>query len=74
MTTGKLSSKSQVTVPSEVREAVGLRPGDTILWEVRDREAVIRRVEPFDLEFHRALGATLDEWTSAGDEEAFADL
>jgi len=30
--------------------------------------------EPFDTAFHDALSATLDEWTTPEDEEAFRDL
>lgn len=37
----RLTSKSQITVPSAVRERLGLRPGDRGIWILRDDEAVL---------------------------------
>ena len=70
----RLSSKGQVTIPSEVRERLHLEPGDTVIYEVEDERAVLRRAESFDIAYHAALTDTLDEWTSPEDEEAFGDL
>lgn len=39
--TSRLTSKSQITVPSVVRERLGLRPGDRGIWILRDDEAVL---------------------------------
>lgn len=74
MQTSKLSSKSQVTLPREVREALGARPGDTILYEVEGTVVRLKRLEPFDAAFHKALSHTLSEWASREDEEAFDAL
>ncbi len=38
--TVKLSSKHQIVVPREAREALGLRPGDRLLVSVRDDDVV----------------------------------
>lgn len=70
----RLSSKGQVTIPSEVRAKLLLEPGDTVLYELEGGRAVLRRAEPFDIAFHAALSDTLDEWTSPEDDEAFGDL
>jgi antitoxin PrlF len=72
--TSRLSSKGQVTIPSEVREFLRLGAGDLVSYEVRGGEAVLKRIEPFDAAFHASLSATLDEWSSPEDEEAFRDL
>lgn len=74
MQTSKLSVKGQVTVPKEVREILGLNAGDMVAYEVRDGVVTLRRVEPFDAAFHKALSATLDEWDTPEDDEAFRDL
>ena len=74
MQTSKLSSKSQVTLPKEVREALGAKPGDTIAYEVEGNIVRLKRLEPFDAAFHKALSNTLSEWASAADEEAFDAL
>ena len=70
----RLSSKGQVTIPVAVREKLHLEPGDTVVYEIEDERAVLRRAEPFDIAYHASVSATLDEWTSPEDEEAFRDL
>ncbi|HEV8131847.1 MAG TPA: AbrB/MazE/SpoVT family DNA-binding domain-containing protein [Acidobacteriota bacterium] len=74
MQTSKLSSKSQVTLPKPIREALGAEPGDIIAYEVEGKVVRLRRLDPFDAAFHAALSQTLDEWSSDADEEAFRDL
>lgn len=74
MQTSKLSSKNQVTLPRKVREALGAQPGDTIIYEVEGNVVQIKRLEPFDAAFHKALSNTLSEWASADDEKAFDAL
>ncbi len=39
-----LSSKGQVTIPHEVRERLGLRAGTAVEFELRDGEAVLRKL------------------------------
>ena len=71
----KVSSKGQVTIPKEVRDSLGLEPGDLVEYEIHQGEGVLlRRVAPFDAAFHIALNETLEEWASPEDEEAFRDL
>lgn len=74
MLTSSLSSKGQVTIPKEIREAMGLKPGDRIAYQLQNGAVMLTRVEPFDAAFHVALSGTLDEWTGPEDEEAFRDL
>jgi antitoxin PrlF len=71
----KVTAKGQTTIPKEVREALEIEPGDLIVWEVApNRKAVVRRAQPWDLEYLRAVEGTLSEWTSPADEEAYRDL
>jgi antitoxin PrlF len=71
----KVTAKGQTTIPKEVRRALQIAPGDLIIWEVApDGRAVVRRVQPWDLEYLRSLEATLSEWTSPADEEAYRDI
>lgn len=71
----KITSKGQTTVPAAIRAALHLEPGDLIVWEVAaDGTARVRRVEPLDLEYLKAVEATLTEWSSPVDEEAYRDL
>ncbi|HEX9636764.1 MAG TPA: AbrB/MazE/SpoVT family DNA-binding domain-containing protein [Acidobacteriota bacterium] len=70
----RISSKGQVTIPKAARQALGASAGDLVSFEISDDAVVLRKIEPFDAAFHRALSVTLDEWTSPEDEEAFGDL
>jgi len=72
--TSKISSKSQITLPRKVREALGATTGDMIIYEVEGDVVRLKRLEPFDAAFHRALSSTLDEWATEEDDEAFRDL
>jgi AbrB family looped-hinge helix DNA binding protein len=38
----RLTAKFQVTIPKEVREAVGLKPGEEVLVEARGEEIVVK--------------------------------
>ena len=40
----RMTSKGQVTVPKEVREALGLGTGDTLLFRVEGERAVVTRI------------------------------
>ena len=72
----KVTSKGQVTIPKEVRERLRVRAGDVLVYEFQENgPVVVRKMEPFDAGWHRALSATLaDEWNSPEDDEAFGDL
>jgi antitoxin PrlF len=71
----KITSKGQTTIPQDVRAALHVAPGDLIVWEVGDDgTATVRRVQPMDIEYLRAIEGTLSEWSGAADEEAYRDL
>lgn len=74
MQVSRISAKGQVTVPKEIREILALQPGDMVAYEVQNGAVTLRRVEPFDAAFHKALSVTLDEWATPQDHEAFRDL
>ncbi len=74
MLTSKISAKGQVTIPKKIRESLGAREGDLIVYDVKGKVVTLTRVEPFDIAYHAALTATLSEWDSQEDDEAFSDL
>ena len=43
----KVSSKGQVTVPKAVRDALGLREGDEVVFRVEGSRAVLARTPDF---------------------------
>ncbi|MCH9713781.1 MAG: AbrB/MazE/SpoVT family DNA-binding domain-containing protein [Cyanobacteria bacterium] len=69
-----LSSKGQVTVPKTVRDALGLRQGDTLQWDLEEGSVRVKVLRPVDRLFLEGVEANLQEWNSLEDEEAFADL
>ena len=69
-----LTSKGQVTVPKTVRDALGLRQGDTLQWDLEDGSVRVKVLKPVDRLFLEGVEANLQEWNSPEDEEAFADL
>jgi AbrB family looped-hinge helix DNA binding protein len=66
----RISSKGQITVPVEVREKLGLKPGTPVVFELREGGAILKKgsgpVHPVDLVYGiaRGLGPT-DRWIEA---------
>jgi antitoxin PrlF len=75
MIQSRITSKAQTTVPRAIREALGLGPGDRLVWETENGRATVRRLvlvdprDPFVNNF-----STFTEWADDLDEEAFANL
>ncbi len=63
--------KSQTVIPREVREQLGLKPGDTLRYRVTEAGVLLDKApaqeadDPF---------ATFSEWASKADEEAYGGL
>ncbi len=72
MITSKLNSKAQTTIPKAVRNALHLKPGDEIAYEIEEGRVILMRTEtnaPSDDPF-----ATFSEWDGDADRNAYADL
>lgn len=74
MGASKLTSKFQATIPTDVREQLGLKSGDIIVFRLKDGAVVLEKATPLDRDFARYISATLSEWDSDEDEEAYRDL
>jgi antitoxin PrlF len=70
----KLTSKGQTTIPRKVRDKLALKPGDLIAFEIQGDVVRLRKVEPVDVGYLRAVQTTLSEWESPEDAEAYDDL
>lgn len=70
----KVTKKYQATIPLAVRRKLGLKPGDTVAFEIENDTVTVRRATALDREYARALEGTLTEWLSREDEEAYRDL
>lgn len=77
MKVGKLTVKHQVTIPRDVRQALGLKAGDGVVFAMQDGGAMMVKHEAVALDdegFERMLRETMPEWFSPEDDEAFGDL
>ena len=72
MIVSKLTSKAQTTIPQPVRVALGLEPGDELLYEIVDERVILTKARrgPTTDDPFRAF----EEWSSAADTRAYADL
>jgi antitoxin PrlF len=67
----KVSVKSQTVIPREVRDRLGLKPGDTLRYRVTDDGVLLDKApaneadDPF---------ATFSEWSNEADEKAYGNL
>jgi AbrB family looped-hinge helix DNA binding protein len=43
----KVTSKGQVTVPKAVRDALGIKEGDELVFRVEGQRAILARTPPF---------------------------
>jgi AbrB family looped-hinge helix DNA binding protein len=56
MASATITSKGQITVPKEIREALGVRPGDRLAFHRRGDGTVVVEAETVDLmTLHGAL-------------------
>lgn len=68
-----VTSKGQVTIPKQLRDALDIQPGCKVVWEVNEAgEPVLRKTGP-TLEtrpdrFDRAVGAAEIKWDGTTDE------
>jgi AbrB family looped-hinge helix DNA binding protein len=69
-----MTSKGQVTIPKKIREALDIRQGDVLRLDIEGDHAILTKlIVDHDAEM-KALEATLGEWLSNADEEAYRDL
>jgi antitoxin PrlF len=74
ITVSKLTSKYQATIPRPVRQELGVGAGDSVAFVIEGGRVWLRRAEPLDREFARALSGALSEWLSEADDEAYREL
>ena len=77
MKVSKLTVKHQVTIPRDVRRALGLKAGDGVVWEVNDGKASVSKCdddEPTPEEWEGLLRASMPEWFDPDEDAYWADL
>ena len=72
--TSKVTQKYQATIPQAVRKKLEIEKGDRIIFEIEDEKVILKKVSSPDWEYLESVFATLSEWSSDADEEAYRDL
>lgn len=70
----RITSKGQMTIPKRVRTAVGLSTGDVVGFEVEGNRVSFRKVSIGEDGYLKGAAATVAEWASAEDDDAWRDL
>ena len=65
----KLTSKYQITIPSEVRKQLHLKPGDPVYFDVARGQAILRPTPTSYTNYYRGMGKGL--WDDEGGGAAF---
>ncbi len=74
MEISKVTAKYQATIPLKVRKLLGIKQGDAVAYDIENGEVKLRRATPMDLAYSNAVAATLTEWNSKADDDAYRDL
>ena len=67
MIIGRITAKSQTTIPRAVRIALGVGPGDEIGYEIAGGKVSIKRVIPPPKDMFTNNFSTFTEWSSEAD-------
>ncbi len=70
MILGRITAKAQTTIPRAVRAALGLKPGDDVVWEIDGDQAVMTRAGAGPDAFVGNFDS-FTEWASEADCKAF---
>ena len=74
MEVARITARGQTTIPKRIREGAGLREGDVVAFEIEGDHLIVRKVARGRDEYLQGLSATVSEWTSPEDEDAWRDL
>ncbi|MCV2218351.1 AbrB/MazE/SpoVT family DNA-binding domain-containing protein [Thauera sp. Sel9] len=70
-----VAAKGRTTIPANIRKALHVSRGGLTAWEFgSEGTAVVRRTQPFGLEYRHAREGTLTEWAGDADEDAYRGL
>ena len=74
MEVARLTARGQTTIPKRIREGADLLEGDLLTFEIGGDHLIVRKVARGRDEYLRGLSATVSEWASPEDEDAWRDL
>ena len=70
----RMTSKGQTTVPAEIRKRLKLKAGDTVVFSMEGRRAVLRKADALDPAFLKLQQQAFSDWDAPEADRAFRDL
>ena len=70
----RVTTKGQATIPGAVRKRLGIRPGDTVAFEIKGKVVTVKKVDTLDPGFLALASRSFEDWNSPEADEAFKDL
>jgi antitoxin PrlF len=70
----KLTAKAQTTIPKDVRNALGLKAGDAIAYDIKGDQVILRRAGAYREGYYDMLNRMFEDWGSPEDAEAYDGL
>ncbi len=64
----KVSTKGQTTIPAEVRDELGLKPGDLIQYSLEKGKLVLKKFSIQEVVYLKSMEKTLSEWEGDDDD------
>ena len=74
MSTTKVTSKGQVTIPKDIRESLGIKVGDEVDFIENERGVVTMRKKLPPREFHKWIGFLADAFEGKTTDEVMEEL
>jgi antitoxin PrlF len=71
--THKVGAKGQVVIPKEIRDQIGIRPGDEVTFDADGGEVRVRRVEDDRAIQSNRIKALRGIWTDGGGTDALLE-
>lgn len=74
MSLSKLTTKYQVTIPSDIRAILGVKAGDRVEFMIENDHVIIKKPHSIDWTYVESLEYGLNEWASEQDCKAYDHL
>ncbi len=65
----RITVKGQLTIPKSVRETLHVTQGDSVMFEEKDGDILLRKVTGLDAIWARGIQTTLNEWDDELDDD-----
>jgi antitoxin PrlF len=74
MPISRITAKGQTTIPVSIRKAAHINAGDTLAFEIKGDYLIVRKIKSPNDAYLKGVEATLNEWSSPEDKEAWSGL